>query len=81
VAASPKRKNPTPTQTQKINIMKSIKQVIMERDGLTSPEAASLISEAREQFNEYVSNGDFDSAEEICADYFGLEPDYLVEFF
>jgi len=48
---------------------------------LTAPEAASLISEAREQFNEYVSNGDFDSAEEICADYFGLEPDYLVEFF
>jgi hypothetical protein len=61
--------------------MKSIKQLLMERDGLTSTEAASLISEAREQFNEYVSNGDFDSAEEICADYFGLEPDYLVEFF
>jgi len=61
--------------------MKSIKQVLMSRDGLTATEAESLISEAREQFEEYVSNGEFDLAEEICLDYFGLEPDYLVEFF
>ena len=53
----------------------------MSRDGLTATEAESLISEAREQFEEYVSNGEFDLAEEICLDYFGLEPDYLVEFF
>ena len=53
----------------------------MHRDGLTATEAESLISEAREQFNEYVSNGEFHLAEEICLDYFGLEPDYLVEFF
>jgi len=53
----------------------------MKRDGLTATEAESLISEAREQFEEYVSNGAFDLAEEICLDYFGLEPDYLVEFF
>lgn len=61
--------------------MKSIKQVLMRRDGLTATEAESLISEAREQFNEYVSNGEFHLAEEICLDYFGLEPDYLIEFF
>lgn len=61
--------------------MRSIKQVLMKRDGLTATEAESLISEAREQFEEYVSNGAFDLAEEICLDYFGLEPDYLVEFF
>jgi hypothetical protein len=61
--------------------MKSIKEVIMKRDGLNSREADDLISEAREQFNAYVSNGEFHLAEEICQDYFGLEPDYLVEFF
>tara|TARA_B100000497_G_scaffold102544_1_gene117087 strand:+ start:1527 stop:1712 length:186 start_codon:yes stop_codon:yes gene_type:complete len=61
--------------------MKSIKEVIMQRDGLTATEAESLISEAREQFEEYVNNGEFYLAEEICLDYFGLEPDYLVEFF
>jgi len=61
--------------------MKSIKEVIMRRDGLTATEAESLISEARKQFNEYVSNGELGLAEEICLDYFGLEPDYLVEFF
>ena len=53
----------------------------MRRDGLTATEAESLIAEAREQFEEYVSNGELDLAEDICLDYFGLEPDYLVEFF
>ena len=61
--------------------MTSIKHVLMRRDGLTATEAESMIAEAREQFEEYVNNGELDLAEEICLDYFGLEPDYLVEFF
>jgi len=56
-----------------------IKTIIMRRDGMTSQEADDLIAEACEDFNERIENGDF-SAEDICEEYFGLEPDYLDEF-
>ena len=58
----------------------TIKQILMRRDGMSSIEADELIAEAQEQFNEYLENGEVDYAEEICMDYFGLEPDYLDEF-
>lgn len=57
----------------------TIKSVIMERDGISSEEADELISEAREQLQEYASNGDTEMAYEICEEYFGLEPDYIME--
>ena len=52
----------------------------MKRDGLDAEDALALIAEAREQFNLYLEAGDIEGAEQICADYFGLEPDYLHEF-
>ena len=58
----------------------SIKSVLMERDGLDAEDALALIAEAREQFNLYLEWGDVEGAEQICADYFGLEPDYVMEF-
>jgi len=61
--------------------MKSIKETIMARDGITEEEAISLIAEAQQEFDELIESGDLDLAEEICAEWFGLEPDYLIEFF
>lgn len=58
----------------------SIKSVLMKRDGLTAEDAIDRIAEAREQFNLYLEAGDLEGAEQICADYFGLEPDYVIEF-
>lgn len=58
----------------------SIKSVLIKRDGLTAEDAIDRIAEAREQFNLYLEAGDMEGAEQICADYFGLEPDYLHEF-
>jgi|TARA_R110002020_G_scaffold246802_1_gene460664 hypothetical protein len=58
----------------------SIKSVLMKRDGLTAEDAIDRIAEAREQFNLYLEAGDLEGAEQICADYFGLEPDYVMEF-
>ena len=52
----------------------------MKRDGLTAEDAIDRIAEAREQFNLYLEAGDLEGAEQICADYFGLEPDYVMEF-
>ena len=44
-------------------------------------DADDLISDAQDDFNYRIARGDLDAAENICADWFGLEPDYLIEFF
>ena len=59
--------------------MLSIKKTLMERDGMSAEDADELIAEAREQMQEYLASGDMLEAEDICMEYFGLEPDYLME--
>ena len=49
----------------------SIREVLMRRDGLSGEEANALIAEAWEELGEGYD------PEEICADWFGLEPDYI----
>jgi len=58
----------------------SLKSVLMKRDQLTSDEADEQIQAARRQFNSYLDSNDLEGAEQICAEYFGLEPDYVIEF-
>lgn len=53
--------------------MKTLKEVLMERDNLSSDEADELIEEAREQ----VYNGE--DPEEVLFNEFGLEPDYVMD--
>lgn len=53
--------------------MKTLKEVLMERDGLTSKEAQNLITEARNR----VMGGE--DPEEILEEEFGLEPDYIFD--
>ena len=57
----------------------SIKDILIRRDGMTPEEAEELIKEAKEQLDEYLANGDMNEAENICSEFFGLEPDYLDE--
>jgi len=59
--------------------MRTIKEVLMERDGITAEEADVQIEEAKEAVLEYIDERDFEGAEEVCNEYFGLEPDYLME--
>ena len=59
--------------------METIKEVIMRRDNLTSEEADELIEEAKEALTYYLDEDDHESAENICEEYFGLEPDYIIE--
>jgi hypothetical protein len=59
--------------------METIKQVLMRRDGMTSEEAESLIDEAKQELLNLIDEGDLSAAEDICQEYFGLEPDYLDE--
>ncbi len=59
--------------------METIKNVLMNRDGMTEEEAEALIGEAREVMLGYLDDGDMEAAYEICEEYFGLEPDYLMD--
>ena len=59
--------------------MKSIKAILMRRDGLTAIEVDKLIEEAREQLYIYLDDGDYLSAGNVCEEFFGLEPDHLME--
>ena len=61
--------------------MSEIKKVLMERDGMTAIEANELIAEAKDQLMDYLDNGEEYLAEDICAEFFGLEPDYIMELF
>jgi len=55
----------------------SIKSVLMNRDGMSEEEANSLIADAREDFNTRLAEGE--TPFDFCAEWFGLEPDYLDE--
>lgn len=59
--------------------MESIKSILMSRDGMTAEEAEERIEEARITLVLYLEEGQVLSAENICEDYFGLEPDYIME--
>jgi len=59
--------------------MPMIKAILITRDNISEDEADELIKEARKAFYYYLKQGDETSAYEVCAEYFGLEPDYLYE--
>ena len=59
--------------------MKTLKEVLIERDGLTANEADAQIDQARNILLEYIDAGANEEAYNICADLFGLEPDFLQD--
>jgi len=58
--------------------MYTIKSVLMNRDEMTAQEADELINEAREDFNQRITNGEMPW--DFMQEWFDLEPDYLDEF-
>ena len=61
--------------------METIKEVLMTRDNMTAEAAEDLSAEAQAEFDSFIAEGDTESAEQICSDWFGLEPDFLIELF
>jgi len=59
--------------------MENLRSTIMKRDDLTGSEADEQIAEAREAMQDYLDQGDMEQAENICEEYFGLEPDYIFD--
>lgn len=51
----------------------TIKEILIRRDRMTADEADELIEEARQRVR------DGDDPEEVLAEEFGLEPDYMFE--
>ena len=61
--------------------MESIKEVLITRDGMDPTDADDLIAQAQAEFDQHINNNELDLAENICQEWFGLEPDYVIEFF
>ena len=57
--------------------MKSIKEVLMRRDHMSEAEANHLIDEAVEDLYARLAEGEM--PDNICMEWFGLEPDYIFE--
>ena len=55
----------------------TIREILIRRDHETPESADELINLAKDQLNKYLEYGDLDLAENICSEYFGLEPDYI----
>lgn len=58
---------------------KSLKEVIMERDGLSAEEVNKLIEECRTEIMDRLADATTcdEMPFDILEEYFGLEPDYL----
>lgn len=59
--------------------MKSVKRILMERDGMDEFEAQELIDEVREELNFAMENNDYELAEDIMYGDLGLEMDYIFD--
>lgn len=59
--------------------MTELKKVIMKKYDWDEQEADSSINEARTALQEYLDDDDQESAYNICEEYFGLEPDYIMD--
>ena len=55
----------------------SIAKILMERDGMTQEEADDLIAQAKADMMDRLADGEM--PDDICEEWFGLEPDYIEE--
>ena len=55
----------------------TIKEILMRRDGMSAEDADDLIMQAYQELHDRLAVGE--DADDICEEYFGLEPDYLME--
>lgn len=60
--------------------MSELKEVLVRRDGLSEESAEELISQASEELNKLITNGELPD-EDFMKKWFGLEPDYIMDLF
>lgn len=59
--------------------MQSLVETLIARDKISREQAEADIAECKAEMLEAIDSGDFFEAEEIFAEWFGLEPDYMFE--
>lgn len=59
--------------------MKSVKQILMDRDDMSENEAEELMADVREELQFAMETNDFMYAEDVMYGYLGLEMDYIFE--
>jgi len=57
--------------------MRTIKEILVNRDGMSDEEADDMIEEALDELRLRLDDGD--SVDNFCEEFFGLEPDYMEE--
>ena len=57
--------------------MDDLKTVLMKRDNISEEEADKQIKECREEFYQRLEEGEM--PDDICEEWFGLEPDYIFD--
>lgn len=57
--------------------METIKEILMRKYTMTADGAEAIIQEAAKDLANRLENGE--DADDICQEWFGLEPDYLFE--
>ena len=57
--------------------MSALREVLMDRDGISYREAELKIQEARKDLYDRISQGEMPG--DICADWFEVEPDYIMD--
>ena len=60
--------------------MEKVKDVLMRRDGISEDEADDLIRDFKEELDMVLSGKSDADPDDLIREYFGLEPDYLMEF-
>lgn len=55
----------------------SIKDILIRRDNMTEVDADNLIAEAKQDLFDRLDEGE--QPDDFCAEWFGLEPDYIIE--
>lgn len=59
--------------------MENLKTVLMRRDNMNEQEALDLIQNAREDLHDRLAADEFVDDSDFMAEWFGLEPDYIME--
>ena len=65
-------------QTEEVDKMEEVIQILMRRDDLTREEAIDEIKNFKQEAKSLMEDGRFWEVEDLLIDYLGLEPDYLM---
>ena len=55
-------------------------KAIMDLEGYDEEEATAVHKESREEIMGLIKEGRYTEAEQFFEDYYGLEPDYLIDY-